>query len=59
MRGGGGEEMGSSPWELSTTAQVLVWRRETEGKRERRGEVSRGRCGLVSENQPPSTPVQY
>lgn len=50
MQGGGGEEMGSSPWEFSTTVEELVWRRTTEGEREKRGEVSRGRCSLVSEN---------
>lgn len=42
MRGGGGEEMGGSPWEFSTTVEELVWRRTTEGEREKRGEVSRG-----------------
>lgn len=36
MRGRGGVELGSSPWELSTTAEVLVWRRKTKGKREKR-----------------------
>lgn len=41
MRGRGGVELGSSPWELSTTAEVLVWRRKTKGKREKRGGVSR------------------
>lgn len=39
MRGGDGGELGSSPWELSTTGEELVWRRKTKGKRETWGEV--------------------
>lgn len=42
MRGGDGGELGSSPWELSTTAEELVWRRKTKGKRETWGEVRQG-----------------
>lgn len=43
MRGRGGAEAGSSPWELSSTAEVLVWRRKTKGKRETgRGEQGAG-----------------
>lgn len=48
MMGRNGVELGSSPWELSTTAEELVWRRKTKGKGERdmeRGEAT-GRHGL-------------
>lgn len=39
VRGGDGGELGTSPWELSTTEEELVWRRKTKGKRETWGEV--------------------
>lgn len=45
MRGGEGAELGSSPWEPSTTAEELVWRRKTKAERERdmgRGEATGG-----------------
>lgn len=43
MRGGEGAELGSSPWEPSTTAEELVWRRKIKAEREREtwGEVRR------------------
>lgn len=42
VQGRGREEPGHSPWEFSVTAEVLVWRKKTKGKREKQGEVSRG-----------------